>query len=493
MNALSGNSESQLNDAQRRVLHWIAEGCPPGYFDGYAHRVTAAALRSRGLVRTWGRSSRWQAEITEAGSDLLRAPPDTTATEASEPSDPAPSSPSRLSKTEQLVQDLVEAGGVLRLPLRYGPHGPTVRQRAYAAQDAGKLPAGKRLTTVTMGDDIEIRLIDASAGLDYERAELVPVAVPQRISKYHAATRGFRDRSERHEVSRSVLPRATRITEAMAREAERRGWSAECPPTPTNTYGRSEWTATKYGHLQIVADGHRYWFRLQEEGVHTRGPWEEQQRWYGRPRPAGRYDAEGTGRLTLRLHTEFWWRTTERRSNWSDRQAWTLEERLPHVFREIEGRIVETARVDEERRLAEERAEEERRLAREAREQQWHLHMENAKRQATEDWRAQNLKRQARAWAEAAELRAQCDAMEASHGANVETQQWLRWARQYADTVDPLMHPPTAPEDRDSTEEVLAKYMPSGWTPRGPHEPSGTILAVVAPTTRDAKMSRSPD
>src|SRR5438309_340785 len=41
----------RLNDAQWEVLRWIADGCPQGRFDGYAHRLSAAALRSRGLIR----------------------------------------------------------------------------------------------------------------------------------------------------------------------------------------------------------------------------------------------------------------------------------------------------------------------------------------------------------------------------------------------------------------------------------------------------------
>jgi hypothetical protein len=39
--------------------------------EGYAHRVSAAALRSRGLVKISGRGPTWRATITDAGRRLL--------------------------------------------------------------------------------------------------------------------------------------------------------------------------------------------------------------------------------------------------------------------------------------------------------------------------------------------------------------------------------------------------------------------------------------
>jgi hypothetical protein len=39
--------------------------------EGYAHRVSAAALRSRGLVKISGRGPTWRATITDAGRAFL--------------------------------------------------------------------------------------------------------------------------------------------------------------------------------------------------------------------------------------------------------------------------------------------------------------------------------------------------------------------------------------------------------------------------------------
>jgi hypothetical protein len=60
-----------LNDKQSSVLRWIGDGCPDGVMEGYHHRVSAAALRSRDLVRIRGRGPSWHAELTERGKTSL--------------------------------------------------------------------------------------------------------------------------------------------------------------------------------------------------------------------------------------------------------------------------------------------------------------------------------------------------------------------------------------------------------------------------------------
>jgi len=221
------------------------------------------------------------------------------------------------------------------------------------------------------------------------RAELAPVPAPEKVGRYHIIARQFRDLAQHHEVSRTLLPRATRIVHAIAVEAERRGWSARASSESKNGYGRTDWTGTKDGHLQIQTGRHAFWIRLQEEGVHTRGPWEEEVRRYrnvsrdsifyrDRKLPSGAYDADASGRLKLELHSTHHWIHSGRQSRWADRQSWTLEERLPHLFREIEERIVEADYAIEQRRIAAEKADTAARLAVEERERRWHVLMAEA-------------------------------------------------------------------------------------------------------------------
>jgi hypothetical protein len=61
----------RLNASQLATLRWIADGSPPGVMEGYAHRISAAALRSRDLVRISGRGPSWRALITPSGQAYL--------------------------------------------------------------------------------------------------------------------------------------------------------------------------------------------------------------------------------------------------------------------------------------------------------------------------------------------------------------------------------------------------------------------------------------
>ncbi|HXE43838.1 MAG TPA: hypothetical protein VN635_01440 [Conexibacter sp.] len=322
-------------------------------------------------------------------------------------------------------------------------------------------------------DELELRLVDAPD--TNEPAELVPVQVPERVSRFHAAARVFRDRTERHEVSRTQLQRAIRIVHAIATEAERRGWAASAGTESENGYGRTSWTAPKDGHIQIMARDNQFLIRVQEEGVHTRGPWEAEVHRYrnvgrgyllygDREAPSGPYDANATGRLRLELY----FRHKGRQSRWSDRSSWTLEERLPHLFREIEERIVDAARVAEERRVAAEEAAEAARREAEERERQWHVLMDEARRRLVETHRTSQLLAQAQAWNQADQLRRYCDALAAAHGDNPKTAAWLTWAREYAARLDPLTEPPGMPESPEATPEALQDHLPGGWSAHGP-------------------------
>lgn len=59
-----------LSASQAAVLSWIVEGCPDGVYpdDSFAHRISARALASRGLVEVTGHGQSWRAVPTERGS-----------------------------------------------------------------------------------------------------------------------------------------------------------------------------------------------------------------------------------------------------------------------------------------------------------------------------------------------------------------------------------------------------------------------------------------
>lgn len=476
-----------LNEKQVALLRWIGDGCPAGVMSDEFHRISAAALRTRGLVTISGRGPTWVSSITGAGREYL---------ERVDGPDPPSPRQANVSVTQQLVDDLVAAGGVLRLPRKsWGQVGGVdYEQRARLAERYGKVPAGKRMTVTTVSrDELEIELLDAPGYLA-SRAELTPVKVPERVARFHPVAREFRDRSGRHEVSRVLLPRATRIVHAIAVEAEQRGWTASSPAVSKNGYGRETWTGAKDGHLEVIAGDQLFWFRLQEEGVHSRGFWEAEVERYrnvsndwvfyrDRVLPRGPYDAEAKGRLKLELHTSQSWIYGGRQSRWADRQSWQLEERLSHVFREIEERIAEAARVAKQQRIAGEKAAEEAKRAAEARERQWHVLIEQARERLIETNRIARLREQAEAWREAESLRHYCDALERAYGDRSETGEWLAWARGYLARIDPLREPPTMPEPPEATTYALQQHLPDGWSADGPeHSPPRPVQPFQART-----------
>ena len=204
-----------LTEQQRAILKWIGDGCPADVMPDDSHRISAAALRRRGLVRITGRGPTWAAHLTTAGREWI----------AGSESDDAPAPrQANVSVTQQLVDDVTAAGGSLRVPQHRAWEKGSIdfRRRAELAQTYGKVPAGKALiVSNATADWLQIDLVDAFGG---HASELQPVRVPQRVGKHHPLVRQFRDRSAQHEVSRAALPRVLRILHALVQEAENRGY-----------------------------------------------------------------------------------------------------------------------------------------------------------------------------------------------------------------------------------------------------------------------------
>src|SRR5438552_1998993 len=101
------------------------------------------------------------------------------------------------------------------------PYWPQQGERNYrqlvdAAQRWNKIPEGKRLVTDLDRGELEIRLVDAPEG---SVIALVPVVVPERLTKPHSVARQLREDTKRHCVSRAQLSRAVRIVHALATES----------------------------------------------------------------------------------------------------------------------------------------------------------------------------------------------------------------------------------------------------------------------------------
>lgn len=183
------------------VLRWIEDDCPVGVMEGNSCRISAAALRNRGLVKISGRGPTWSAVISDAGRAYLEQVDRQTAPLRREANG---------SVTEQLVKDVIDAGGSLRVPRRsYRGEGIDYERRARLAERNGRVPPGKRLSvTFLPHGEMQIDMVDAPAGTTLD---LRPVPVPHHVARYHPVVGAFRKPADRHEVSRAVLPRVSRI------------------------------------------------------------------------------------------------------------------------------------------------------------------------------------------------------------------------------------------------------------------------------------------
>jgi hypothetical protein len=439
-----------LSEKQVELLRWIAKGCRDGVMEGDSYRISAAALRNRGLIRTSGHGQAWKAKIAPAGVEYLQRV-----------DGPAPpiARQANVSVTQQLIDDVAAAGGCLRRPARRwgATEGIDWEQRARLAQIHGKVPSGMRLRTERIDGEIEIRLVDGIPGTE---VPLQPLPVPRRVARLHTVARKFRDDTAGHLVSRAQLPRCVRIVHALATEAERRGWDVD---SVVGAVGRrtSRGMEGEAGHFVISIREHSYRLTVVEEKVVLRGAFDAETEYrravnypaYLRPRARTRYDADATGRLQL---TCAGCSREGRPSTWADRRSWTLEDKLPNVLQELEIRAAEDDHAEVERQR---RAEE--------RQRQWQAAMDRARHRFIENHRLELLRARIHSWNEAEAIRDYCEAVELRHGVDAvdgEVAEWLEFARVQADRAQDL---PRMPADPDITPEALKPYL-KGWSPYGP-------------------------
>lgn len=436
---------------QVELLRWVDDGCPEGVYDGVYHRISVAALRNRGLVQVQGRGASWSATITKEGREYL-----------ARVDGPAPPVPRQANKsvTEQLIDDVIAAGGVLRVERSYGRSDP--QQRVRQAIRHNKVPAGKRLeySSNWRDDFAEVRLVDAPEGTT---PVLVPVPVPEQVARYHPIVQAVRKDKDRLEVSNAALPRASRLLHALVVEAERRQMTVTIPAGHRDRQNnRLEWAAGTDGHLVFTTDASDQAIRVHEEGLRTdivykRPPYDPADPW-DLPRKGGyrrvRDDSNATGRLALELVPPH---RSDRVAQWADRKRWTLEDKLPEVLAEI---VVRAAEAEHERREAERRAA--------ARQVAWEAAMAEAHERYYQARCAEILDQQVEAWEHAERIRRYCDHLERHHNDGVSSDEWVAWARRHADRLDPAGQVSEMPDRPEKVAlEELRPFL-AGWSPYGP-------------------------
>jgi hypothetical protein len=245
----------------------------------------------------------------------------------------------RLPVTEQLVADVIAAGGTLRIDTT--GDRTNWEHRAQSAMRFGKVPKGKLLVVErgTSWNERVIRLKDPPAWMT---APLEPIEIPAALRKPHRVVAELRDDRTRLPLTTSVRGRALRLLQALVSAPEARGYavrSSELQPWASRPWNLEP------GHLVVVCKEFQVGVSMKQQvdrTDHTPTAYElrraERDSWYRIPK----YDHSPSERLSLSLSGG----RQHRQSVWNDTATTDIESRLPHVVQELELRA---AAAEEER------------------------------------------------------------------------------------------------------------------------------------------------
>lgn len=464
-----------LNSRQLEVLGWIADGCPDGVMANASYKLTAGALRDRRLVTISKKGGTWRAALTERGTYYL--------VHGAYPDDPAPNKPAdgdgrarhagmvaigeqRRAAAEKLLGRL-EAERRVVIARPSDDELAIWRKVIDYANRHEMAPTGTRITRYKTYRGLEIELCKKQADAEGEDVEpLAPVPVPAQLRKPHAVVQALQHGPDQLQVTKDVRSRALRIVQALVAEAQRRGYQVSVVIGKQDRNGFRQ--RSSRNHFAITVKDHPTELRLVQEHdrvehVPTAKELAEKARYPWTRIPT--HDQVPNQRLRLELDGG----CGTGQAKWADRRSWTLEEKLPEVLREVAAR----GDAAERRRLAEERARLERR-------RQWEAAMVAAKERATQAYFADRLIEQAERWRQATELRAYCAALaerlagddDRDPGAAESTCEWLRWAHDYIERLDPLHTLPTMPPPPELKPNDLQPYLGT-WSPYGPPDVFG--------------------
>jgi hypothetical protein len=453
-----------LTEGQLVLLRRIADGSRPLTFADSRLAASVYALRSRKLVSTTSQRHYWSATITDQGRAFLelgRLPASTKA--AATPGHTAVAKRDTTISVPELVRLVQDAGGELRLVDPTPPERAAWRRAIHAAK-LGGLPDGYRLRhSGRDSGDIVIRLVLVEA--EVARPAAPDVRVPARLNRLHPILVATREVAQAGDdgwihtmyqpgvlhlrVSRSSLTRALRIAQGLFAEAERRGHTVEA---------MSPGGSRCAGGAGLHIGGQRFELTFAEESdrsphVLTAAEQARKSHWSYAPK----WDLTPSGRLVLRHgHSDG--------ALAADRVRWKLEDRLGRVLAHLE----ELA-TDLDIRDAQHAAEELRR--RESEQRDWEEAMRSARSQLIESHRAEHLDDQIERWEQASKIRAFVANVRSGFAAPMavdpKTEEWLSWATDYADTIDPLLGPVYMPETPKPTHAALEPFL-DGWSPYGP-------------------------
>ncbi|MFF9070097.1 hypothetical protein ACF09E_32570 [Streptomyces sp. NPDC014891] len=463
-----------MNARQFLVLQWVGAGCPAGVWQGTSYKTTCQALQNRGLVKVSRRGGQWNVALTSAGRHYLtqgthhagKLPTQTPRSEPRPPSAGVRAAPSpaqkaripaqnRLTFTEQLLQELEDAGGRI-VKSDSGPSSVNWPSRIAGARKSGKIPKTKELQGGWCGDGYEIKLVDIPA---WRLAILEPVPVPARLSRPHSVVRAMQGETQPLGLTKPVQGRALRLVQALITAAERQGHS--CSTGATGAAPRPHRRRSAPPHFSITAQGQTVGFLVLQEQDRTEHVATEKElaeakkdSWVRIPR----FDYTPSERLRIVISGG----KPHRADEWADTPGRSLEDQLAEIAQEVTLR----GEAAERKRLADIEAARQKRIC-------WEAAMQEARVRYAEAYRVRHLEAQEEAWRRAEGLTEYVSALRLHAEslpigpAREEAETWIAWAESHVQRLNPLNGSPLLPAIPEPRPEDLKPFM-HGWSPYGP-------------------------
>lgn len=486
--------DKPVNVRQLEVLRWIADRCPVGKWpeDDFSHRTSAAALKSRGLVKVSGRGKTWSAAATEAGTHYLEHgtyPPSTQPTLQVVRAVRAKSAATAdLGLSEGASQTFNEATALVKQLLDLGkitvadPEESTrahYRRVLHACRVHRLVPADYELRfTGRSSGNIIIMLTSGSPAdtSDWDRIRTTTRKVTTNLDMFRTA---LKTSSILNSVSEELRPRAILILLDLAEHLRSHDLRLG-----TNI-------KLKTPKLFIQTDSHRRSFALTEmmnEIPHVptaaeqrqlqRAPWTRIRKTDSEPSGRLHLHVERDGSHEVKLDRSGSYRYERNSDGWSDEAKKPLEHQVRDIARIIKKGVIDDndTRARELQRRAEAREASE--LEQATQRQTWETIRAKARAKATAKLRESTFSSAFEAWQGAQELRAFAKHLEVeatTRGLLVNRprlQEWLEWACTRADDMDPVLnleHLDDDVFDIEPSADDLRPYM-EGWDPTRPQK-----------------------
>lgn len=488
------------------MLRWIDEGCPEGRWaeDDFTYKVSAVALKGRGLVTIKGHAATWSATITDAGSHYLEhgdypaghaRPRRSTNGKgsarkvAAPPLDLSDAAADTLAQAKQLIQRLQQESGKVSIADPEDSTRAKYRRLLHACRVHRLVPDGHELRfTGRSSGDIVIVLSTGTPEetSDWDRIRTTARKVTTNLGALRAALEGS---TILDPISEELRPRAVDLLLDLAEEVR------------THDLRLGANVKLKTPKLFVQVDSRRRDLTLLElkdqvPHVQTSAELREARRspWKSFPK----FDHVPSGRLEIVVARDGWSNNRQNRDEWSDAKKSPLERRLTEIARAIKQGVVDDddAREREVQRRAEAHEEWERKQAAERR--VWEEVRTRARAKAITQLRDATFMRAFEAWKGAQELRVFADQLESTATAQEQLearprlQEWLDWARARADGIDPIVNLEQLDDDvfdAEPSPDDLRPHM-EGWDPSAPRKAYTSTYGNPAPPTAHLPQPR---